>query len=131
MSTKDFAEEVKEKGRLFAKDSVGKYRASKYPKVKESTSDAAKPAHTNDDKKKENENSCLVPVHNPEVQSTVNIPTKSGESSAALTATSGPSAGLGSNTLVGPSATKSKDLEHAVYFESWGKPQERTGPGMY
>ena len=80
-------------------------------KEKAFTSNAtAKPAFMNDEEKKGDVNRNLVLI-------SVDVPSKSGESSAALTATSGPSAGSGSNTLVGPSATKSKDLEHAVYFE--------------
>ena len=172
MPTKDLAEEVKEKGTLFAKNAHGKYGAPKWMKEKAPTSIAiAKPAHMHDEEKQRDVNPYLVPVNSSEVQPTDDVqsksemplassnattepshslnpftslvaatkiekpsayvPSKTGEPSAALTATAGPSAGSDTITLAGSLATKSNDLEHAVYFESWGKPQERTGLGMY
>ena len=132
-STKSIEQEIIEKGRLFAKNA--QYGKPKWMIAKVNASSAASvPAGSNGHdavERKEDLNPYIAPVSSAEVQAAAYVPSKSGEASASLTATAGPSTGSKPITVLAPLLTKSEDLEHAVYFQSWGKPEERTGPGKY
>lgn len=62
------------------------------------------------------------------------VPSKSARTTACIPALAGLTATqctLPTASLTGPSSAKTENLEHAVYFNSWGIPAERETPGMY
>ena len=103
-------------------------------KSKSSLDTPHKPTDMNDPaitEKEENNKPYTTPASSSEVQPITSVPSKSGETPASLTVIAGPSTGSKPVTSQSQPATKSQNLKDAVYFESWGKPQERTGPRMY
>ena len=134
MSSQDLAAEVKAKGALFAKNAGNKYGVPK--RMKEKTPAAittTKPADLNDQdtiKKEEDLSPYIVPASSSEIPPAAYVPSKSGESSASMTATAGPSAGSNTVAAFDQLIPKSDDLEQAVYFKSWGTPLECNGPRM-
>lgn len=138
-SDKNVAAEVIAKGSLFAKNAGNKYGVPKWLTSKKTPITSAETTPTKSYTSREeslgqNVTRDTKPVFeltisggNGNTQFT-HVPSKTAEATASITASAGPATSSGPFNLTssgGPAATKSENLEHAVYFEAWGKPIER------